>query len=557
MRRNKILLLVASLGTLALLAWAALFENVLADWRLVQREARARMPPDQAETFTIQLRQIVTPELRAADRCVSCHVGMAPGEQGVAGDRILGAHPEVVHDPASFGCTVCHAGQGRATTTAEAHGDVHFWPSPMVPRKYAYAGCGSCHTHLAVPNLTQLERGRALFERHDCLACHRVDRRGGTLRPGGEGGEEGPDLSRVGGVGWRPDWHEHHREAAAAATRGPWRAAFSELPPPDLRDLEVYLGSRVGAPGLVEAKALFHTLGCRGCHSVSGVGGADGPDLTRAGEVDPGQLGFEGVRGERTVENWLKEHFRAPARVVPGSLMPELGLSEGEIEDLTFYMMSLRHGPFPEKLWPKDRIRAERFGEREFATDGATLYGTFCSACHGPRGEGRRYPGLAPFPSVANRDFLAVADDAFIAATVTSGRPGRRMPAWGEQEGGLRPEEIRAVVAHMRALAGVAYEADGRPPRWVRGDPEAGKALFAASCAGCHGPAGEGRDGPALANPVLLRTASDSYLVRTITRGRAGTQMESFARPTPVRRGLSEAEVEAIVTFIRTWEKKP
>ncbi len=89
-------------------------------------------------------------------------------------------------------------------------------------------------------------------------------------------------------------------------------------------------------------------------------------------------------------------------------------------------MLSLRRRNFPEALWPKDRIRAERFGAREFATDGATLYGTFCAACHGAKGEGMRYPGFAAFPAIANPDFLSLVSDDFLRAQIKRGRPGRQ-----------------------------------------------------------------------------------------------------------------------------------
>ncbi len=66
-----------------------------------------------------------------------------------------------------------------------------------------------------------------------------------------------------------------------------------------------------------------------------------------------------------------------------------------------------------------DRVRAEKLSEREFATDGATLYGTFCAACHGQGGEGMRYPGMAPFPAIGNPagqiwDDPANYDDVFV-----------------------------------------------------------------------------------------------------------------------------------------------
>jgi mono/diheme cytochrome c family protein len=556
MRRNKILLLVASLASLAVLGWAAFEENLLREWRQIQERYRRAQAAAGEPPSPVMLRQVVVPALRAADRCVSCHVGMAPGEMGAPGDPLFRQHPDVVHDPGDFGCVVCHGGQGRATRSADAHGTVPHWPEPMLARGHAYAGCGTCHTHLAVPDAGQLAEGRARFERHDCLACHRMEGRGGTLRPDGGSGLEGPDLTRAGAKGYDRGWHGDHLARRDTAPEPAWRV-FAPVPEADRTAIEVYLDSRLGAPGLVEGKALFFSKGCLGCHKVGGVGGDDGPDLTVAGQRDPALTDFTHVPGERTIANWIAEHFRAPAQVVPGSLMPEMGLTEDEIEALTFYVLSLRRSAFPEAFWPKDRIRAERFGEREFATDGATLYGTFCAACHGARGEGMRYAGMAPFPAVANPDFLVLASDAFIAETVKRGRPGRRMPAWGEKEGGLRPAEIEAVVSHIRTVAGIPEPVDPKPPRWVSADAAEGARLYAASCAGCHGANGQGAEGTALANPVLLSSATDTYLVETIRRGRRGTSMEGYASSTPTRSALSDAEIESVVTYIRQWEKTP
>ena len=140
MRANKYLLLASSVGVLALLVGAATLENFFTEWRQIQSVAHADGPVPQ------QLRQVIVPALGASDRCVSCHVSMAPGEQNVTGHKVLLVHKNVVHDPTEWGCTVCHAGQGRATTKADAHGDVHFWPEPMIPAKFSYAGCGTCHT---------------------------------------------------------------------------------------------------------------------------------------------------------------------------------------------------------------------------------------------------------------------------------------------------------------------------------------------------------------------------------------------------------------------------
>ena len=556
MRAIKHVLLWSSLGTLLALGWAAYQENVLQEWRKLQHDYRAALPPAESAAFGVRLRQIYVPALGASDRCVSCHVGMTPGEAAHSGDRRFAPHPDVVHDPARFGCTVCHGGQGLATVKADAHGDVRHWPEPGIPQRFLYAGCGSCHTHLRIASVATLEAGRDLLERYDCLACHRLEGRGGTLRPGRAGGMEGPDLSRAGAAGYRRDWYQDHLARSERETQqGPWRVSFAAIGDADVRAIDVFLDSRAGAPGLVEAKALFHSLGCLGCHSVHGVGGDDGPDLTLEGQKDPGQLDFTHVPGDRDLSRWLAEHFRAPAKVVPDSAMPYLGLTEAQIEGLVFYMLSLRQTEFPEAFWPEDRIRAQHFGEREFATDGATLYGTFCAACHGQQGQGMRYPGMPAFPAIANPDFLALAPDDFLRQTIHRGRPGRRMPAWGEKSGGLRPEEVETLVAFLRRLGGaVPVEADPRPPRWAAGDGARGAELWKANCASCHGAEGEGAEGPALANRVLLESATDTYLFETVGRGRRGTSMPAFSVPSPVRRTLAEEEIESLVAHIRGWE---
>lgn len=545
MKKNKYLLLLSSAAVLLLLVWAAVEENFLKEWRRIQAEGRGEEGP-----IAVQLRQVVNPHLGKADRCVSCHVSMGPGEQGVVGSKILVPHRAVVHDPAEYGCTVCHGGQGQATEKADAHGDVPFWPEPMLPKEMSEAGCGTCHVPLHVPGQAQLQAAALAFERLDCYACHRVDGKGGTVRPD-QGGMEGPDLSRAGLAGFDRDWYAKHLAKANSAATGPWKT-FRPVSESDLTQVALFLRTRMAAPRLVAAKSTFLSAGCLGCHKVSGVGGDDGPDLTLAGFKDPGQVSFEQVPGPRRMKNWMAEHFRAPASVVVGSQMPPAPLAEKEIEQLTFYTLSLRRKELRDLYLPKDRIRAVKFGEREFASDGATLYGAFCAGCHGQDGQGRRLPGLVSFPSIANPDFLAIAPDSFLTRTVEQGRPGRRMPGWLKADG-LRPEEVQAVVAHVRTLGGgTPPPSDPRPARWVAADAAHGRRIFDSACAGCHGSQGKGGEGPALNNQVLHESATDSFLVETISRGRRGTAMAGFQEPSPVRPALSRADIESVVAYLRS-----
>ncbi len=552
MNKNKYLLLFSSLGVLLLLVIAAVSENFFKEWQGIQKTAKSTDGP-----VDTRLRQIINPSLRSTDRCVSCHVGMAPGEQITSSLPVAAAHKPVVHSTSEMGCTVCHGGQGLATEKDAAHGNVEFWPEPMLPAKYAYASCGTCHTPLNVPNLPTLEAARNAFERLDCYACHRVEGRGGTLRVGGVGGMEGPDLSGVGVKGYNTDWYASHMEKSQAVPDSAWKTSFKEISDPDRDLLKIYLGTLMGASKLIEAKAQFNTVGCTGCHKVGSFGGDAGVELSRIGERDPGQLNFANVHGEHTLENWHSQHFRSPSSAVAGSLMPALGLSNDQIDLLTMYMLSLRRRSLPDVYLPKDRIRAMRFGEHEFALNGATIYSAVCSSCHGADGKGNRFAGISPYPSITGTDFLSLASDDFLSQTVAKGRPGRPMLAWGERENGFSPDEVKALVAYIRALGGnVQQTPDNLPLIWAQGDANLGARMFAANCSGCHGKNAEGMDGPALNNKVFMSTVSDTYLVGTIGQGRSGTVMQGFAKPSPIRRELTNREIDSIVVYLRQLSVK-
>ena len=553
MNKNKYLLMVSSIGVFFLLAVAAVSENFMKEWHGIQNTGKT------AEgAIDVRLRQIVNPNLKVTDRCVTCHVGMAAGEQISTDQKVGAAHKPVVHSPAEVGCTTCHGGQGQATEKDAAHGNVDFWTEPMLPAKYAYASCGTCHTPLNVPNLPTFETAKKTFERLDCYACHRLDGRGGTLRPGGDvTGMEGPDLSIVGVKGYNAEWYSAHLQRSQQSTEGAWKNSFAEISDDERAALKTFLDTRMGAPRLIEAKAQFNTLGCTGCHTVGSFGGDAGVNLSISGFKDPNQLKFANVPGEHTLSNWIAQHFRSPASTVAGSLMPALGLSNDQIDLLTLYTLSLRRRTLPDLYLPKDRVRAMRFSSREFASNGPTMFTAVCASCHGSNGQGTRFPGLVPNPSITNPDFLALASDEFLLLTIKSGRPGRPMLPWGERENGFTQEEILSLVAYIRLLGGnVQAIPDTKPKIWASGDIASGGLLFTANCSGCHGKNGVGGDGPALGNKAFLTAATDTYLFETISRGRRGTVMQGFSNPSPTRRVLTPAEIESIVVYLRSLGAK-
>jgi cytochrome c oxidase cbb3-type subunit 3 len=77
-----------------------------------------------------------------------------------------------------------------------------------------------------------------------------------------------------------------------------------------------------------------------------------------------------------------------------------------------------------------------------------------------------------------------------------------------------------------------------------------GHRLFADNCAACHGNDGQGGVGIPLALPSFLSAVDDEYLRKTIRNGRVGRIMPAFKR-------FSDAEVDAIVTHIRSLSKAP
>jgi cytochrome c oxidase cbb3-type subunit 3 len=84
-----------------------------------------------------------------------------------------------------------------------------------------------------------------------------------------------------------------------------------------------------------------------------------------------------------------------------------------------------------------------------------------------------------------------------------------------------------------------------------------GAELYARMCVVCHGQNGEGYkadEAPAVAHPEFLASVSDDFLRRAIAEGRSGSTMSAWAK----ERGgpLSREDVDAVVAFLRVWDKK-
>lgn len=530
------LLAVLSLLCLAALAVAPVRSH-FTEWRSAQqrynRLARSSgMPPVE-----VRLQQIWRADLQVADRCGSCHLGMSGRAEPIGASGLFRGHPPIPHDPAEIGCTICHGGQGRATRAAAAHGQVRFWDHPLLEGRHAQASCGACHGRLQLPSRAAILEGAALFAQRDCRRCHRLDGAGRSK----DEGAPGSDLSTIGLKGLPPDWHARHlaRRAAAAGTE-PWASSYGELPAQEVARLDEYLRTRVGAPRFVLAKATVQELGCRGCHKIHGVGGDEGIDLSNEGSKPSSELDLTRVPGGGGLAGWLAAKVKDPGYVTAGSAMPKLDLSVEERELTTLYLLSLRELALPASQYTRERVRVDKLGERDFPNDGRSLFANFCSGCHNREGQGRGAPaagtGSVVFPAVAGPDTLALLPDTMLRTSITAGRPGSRMPSWGTKEGGLRPEEIQALVAYLRSRERVAPPL--RAVQAARAELALGQQLYTRDCAACHGARGEGSP---LGSPIVKRDPEALY--RGTTVGRKGTAMGSYG-------SYGAAELASLLAFM-------
>lgn len=145
--------------------------------------------------YSILGHQISVNSANVVDRCEVCHVGIrepldikaedlapdGPGKKPDSLARAFVSHPDKellrIHNPDRFGCSGCHWGNGRATTSdVKGHGRHKYWLWPLFDKENIEAGCQQCH---AKDRVTQgadtLNRGRDLFYERGCVGCHRYE----------------------------------------------------------------------------------------------------------------------------------------------------------------------------------------------------------------------------------------------------------------------------------------------------------------------------------------------------------------------------------------------
>ncbi|MGA2346115.1 MAG: c-type cytochrome, partial [Candidatus Sulfotelmatobacter sp.] len=290
---------LVSLVFLASLAIAPA-KNHFSEWRHYQH-GYLRMIRNRSDAVTLQrhfdggIHQIWLPDLGVVDRCTSCHVGLKEASLNDVPTQPFRPHPVIPHKLDQFGCTVCHRGQGPATTVGEAHSSTLAWEQPILPAKYIESSCGECHRG-PLPGTPQLNEGRHLLSRYGCVHCHTVKLPNGSTM---KATDDPPSLSHIADKTtreWIYAWLKDPQAYAGTATMPNFK-----LSDDDARDMSAFLivnsTPQQGDTATLAAKAspdpaagasLYGESFCASCHAVQNaagnlVGGDVGPELTRVG----------------------------------------------------------------------------------------------------------------------------------------------------------------------------------------------------------------------------------------------------------------------------------
>jgi mono/diheme cytochrome c family protein len=205
---------------------------------------------------------------------------------------------------------------------------------------------------------------------------------------------------------------------------------------------------------------------------------------------------------------------------------------------------------------------------------GASLFASHCSPCHGIKGEG--VPGRGPtlnsahlFKNRLNELGYSGTLESYIKLTVAGGRPAQsssgpwpqNMPTWSVDYGGpLRNDQVDSVVAYILSWEEFAVETgEGGALTQVEGDTpeERGRNLFQVrGCIGCHKVAGEGQViGPDLTN--VYAEKGEDYIRQSILDPNA-VVAEGFQpniMPPTFGELLSEDDINDIIAYLASFSQ--
>ena len=306
------------------------------------------------------------------DRCESCHMGIRePVKLTAAAMSLKGQKPDAyakaftshqepdllkTHDPEKFGCTPCHQGNGRATTSIEkAHGTYEHWLWPLYAKGNVEAGCQTCHAAdmLVVVNDVgwTVSEGKDLYRQRGCVGCHRY-----------EGYDREPeDLLSIGQQVKQIEQHKTDNLKQAADLMKQADAAESN-------DVANHLNDQAVALKVENSKLDLQIVQLdRTAKSLLEDEKKVGPNL-------------KDIRLKLN-KNWIPVWLKKPTDFRPTTKMPNFRLNDEQIRSISAYLWQ---SALTDRL-PKRNPGSATHGKELFETRG-------CLACHSI-GEGSQMQG--------------------------------------------------------------------------------------------------------------------------------------------------------------------
>lgn len=325
-------------------------KNYRTEWRAYQKEylalAFAKTDNEQVRNIIAakepRIEQLIITKFKEkrVDRCMTCHQGI--DDARFANDvQPFKTHPSLPgkHPFRDFGCTTCHAGNGRGLSAKDAHGHTENWKEPLLKGEYAESACAKCHPAPYLEATPNLRKGAELYHSKACYGCHKID--------GVSDGKLGVELTTVGAK-----WDARYIRESVVDPKANNRESLMPtmaLSEDEIKALVIYLESLTGENlvsgpiqnffahkkwketpvPVVEVSAesggrLFESKACNACHMINGNGGRVGPDLS--------------VVGLQRTPPWLQQHFIDPRSLVAGSIMPDFNFSDSELQALTLFL---------------------------------------------------------------------------------------------------------------------------------------------------------------------------------------------------------------------------
>src|ERR1700691_4695555 len=336
--------------------------------------------------------QINVAEANIVDRCESCHMEireplkLTPAVMEAKGEKkpdeyaqAFVSHPEPgllkTHDPDKFGCSPCHQGNGRATTSIEkAHGTYEHWLWPLFPKENVEAGCQNCHAADMVLVMgdvgSTLNEGKDLFRQRGCMGCHRY-----------EGYDKEPeDLNTVSQQikQWEQQKKDNFKQAADLMKQADTAASNEEANQLNDKAVALKVANSKLDGRLQQLDFQSHSL----MQDMKKVG----PNLKDA------RLKLN--------KNWIPVWLKKPTDFRPTTKMPNFRLSDHQIQAISAY------------IWQSGLTDPLPKHKPEYAAHGKELFETRgCLACHSI-GEGDQIQGgvfaanLSRVGEKANYDYL-------------------------------------------------------------------------------------------------------------------------------------------------------